>query len=78
MAPVTVEESSKSMPSSPDTMTLEEVAQRLGTTVPIVRRATRAGSLPALKLRGRWFILRRPFERMMDRDLEPTTRQSMA
>lgn len=49
-------------------MTLEEVADRMGTTVSIIRRATRTGMLPGIKLQGRWFILRRPFERMMDGD----------
>lgn len=59
------------MSEARDTITLEEVAERLGTTVPVVRRAVRAGNLPGMKLSGRWFILKRPFERMMNRDAEP-------
>lgn len=53
-----------------DVMTLGEAAQRLDTTVAIVRRAVRNSKLPGLKIGGRWFVLRRPFERIMDRGFD--------
>lgn len=51
-----------------DILTLAEAARRLGFTVRSARKAVKSGELPAIRLRGRYLVLRRPFERMLERD----------
>jgi hypothetical protein len=62
------------MPEKPDAMKLEEVAERLATTVANVRKATRTGQLPGMKIGGKWVVFRRPFERLMEGEIEPAKR----
>lgn len=59
-----------------DILTLAEAAHRLGLTVRSARNAAKSGELPAIRLRGRLWILRRPLERMLDRDVDGAGRDS--
>lgn len=61
-----------SPPDDRDILTLAEVARRLGFTVRSARKAAKSGELPAIRLRGRYLVLRRPFERMLQRDTDRT------
>jgi excisionase family DNA binding protein len=49
-----------------DTLTIDEVAGRLGISVTLARKAARAGDLPAIKFRGRFLILRKAFDKMLN------------
>lgn len=48
-----------------ETLTIDEAAERLGISVPLARKAARAGDLPAIKFRSRYLVLRKPFDEML-------------
>lgn len=51
------------------TVTLEQTARIIGTTVKVIRGAIRSGELEAIQLGRRLYILREPLERKLK--LEP-------
>ncbi len=47
------------------TLSVREAAARLGVSLPTLYAAIRSGQVPALRIRGRVLVLRKPFERLL-------------
>jgi excisionase family DNA binding protein len=55
------------MGQSRDTLTVDQVAKRLGISRALAFRGVRAGEIPAVRIGHRWLVPKVAFERMLER-----------
>ncbi len=53
------------MSEASETLSVREAASRLGLSLSSGYRAARSQALPVIRVRGRWLVLRVPFERLI-------------